>query len=91
MPDGSSTLDGSFVLGEPGSLTTSAPELSCALSANAADEKATVCRTSIIAKQKESIALPMLRFRFKTLLSSIPETTEIFATVGSSVQYRSTE
>ncbi|WP_244364114.1 hypothetical protein [Paenibacillus cellulositrophicus] len=74
----SDPADGSPVLGEPDSLTTSAPELSGALSANAAAENATVCKTSIIAKQKESIALPMLRFRFKTLLSSIPETTEFF-------------
>ncbi|WP_260869488.1 hypothetical protein [Paenibacillus sp. Y412MC10] len=70
--------DGSFVLGEPDSLTTSVPESFGTLSANAAAENATVCRTSIIVKQKESIALPMLRFRFKTLLSSIPETTEFF-------------
>nr|WP_258875378.1 hypothetical protein [Paenibacillus sp. VMFN-D1] len=89
--DGSSTLGGWSALGESASLTAAAPELSGALSANAAAENATVCKTSIIAKQKESIALLMLRFRFKTLLSSIPDTTEIFATVGSSVQYRSTE
>ncbi|MDL1163368.1 hypothetical protein P0100_20315, partial [Yersinia pestis] len=66
-------------LGESASLTAAAPESLGELSAYAVTENATVCKTSIIARHKESIALPMLRFRFKKHFSSIPETAGIFS------------
>ncbi|WP_162238543.1 hypothetical protein [Paenibacillus sp. A3] len=61
------TDDGSSALGEPPSLA-----------AYAAAENITVCQTSKTARQKDSTALPTLRFRFNTKISSTPQIPENF-------------